>query len=151
MPVEPEDQSVRLFVVKLARPVIQTTVVTLSAADEDEACRVAMERAAALPDGEWVGKFDGDCYPHDIQFVIDLQEEEMEYGSETLKMRCRPDDVYPDDVYYALLRADVDTGEGALLIPPWLERESLLMAADVVGDWVADLQRFEDEVSKSTD
>lgn len=46
---------------------------------------------------------------------------------------------------YALLQANIETGEGALIAPTWLSRQSALMVADITGDWAEALTGISEE------
>src|SRR5262249_19615872 len=45
---------------------------------------------------------------------------------------------------YALLQADLQSGEGAFIAPTWLKHESELMVADVTQDWADALAGISD-------
>ncbi|KGO99768.1 hypothetical protein N791_00395 [Lysobacter defluvii IMMIB APB-9 = DSM 18482] len=41
---------------------------------------------------------------------------------------------------FLLLHADTSSGEGELLLEPWMSQESDLLVADVTGDWIGRLE-----------
>ncbi len=133
----PEEK--RLFRVKLARPVFEIAIVDVEAADHDEARRLAKRQAPALPDKAWVGAFDPMKYGHDVQDLTDSRDvDEGEIDPEALAMTPEPD----EDVHYALLRADMFSGEGETLLQPWMIGESKLIITDLAGDWIDALEEI---------
>jgi hypothetical protein len=116
--------------VLLARPVIQTLAVDVRARDRDEAVDKAKKKAAKISDHFWQGEFRPGDYGIDALTVLsdsDFEPDEVpgEYMSE-----CA------DDFRYMLLKANIDSGEGVLLVEPWLrDSGDPLLAADLLKDW----------------
>lgn len=125
------------YYVKLVRMVVQAADFEVDAADEEEAVRKAAEEAVETGDEKWTGKFDPDEYSYDIQVLLgpdELADEDI--GRPTIG--TGPE----DDVRYALLKADINAGEGQFCPQSWMFRESDLLLSDVCGDWARDVSEL---------
>jgi hypothetical protein len=128
--------------VRVARIRIETAVVQIEEDDRDdeEAERQAIETAASLPDDVWVMQpFDEGAYRPHVQSMISRD------GIAELTEEGRSAEVELADlgeaIRYQLLKANCDTGEGELVLQPWLEvDEPDLLASDLCCGWIDALQ-----------
>lgn len=128
--------STNRYRVRLVRPIFQVAVVEVEASDEHEAVLDALHQADTIPEEAWSGGFDPSSYGYDAHFVEATGESD--------------DDDFIDadideDHRYLLLKANIDTGEGGILLQPWISEISDLMVADLGMDWRGQLEEFEVE------
>jgi hypothetical protein len=115
--------------VMLARPVIETVIVEVTAVSDEDAGDKARKKAAKFSEIEWEGEFQKDDYGLDV--VACLPHDDL--GSDE-----RPEKIVSGigkDHRYMLLKADVEFGDGTLLVEPWLGRCNPVVIADYLGDW----------------
>jgi hypothetical protein len=115
--------------VLLARPVIQTTVVEVKASDYREAANKARQKATKLPDSRWEGSYQPDEYGIDALTGLADSTFAPDEDPEEYMQECA------EDYRYMLLKANLDSGEGVLLVEPWLQNSDALSAADLLKDW----------------
>lgn len=124
------------YLVRLVRPVFQVAVVEVEASDENEAMFDALLQADTVPEELWSGDFDLTSYGYDAQYVEEVTESN--------------EDAYifsgiEEDRRYLLLSANTNTGEGEMLLQPWLGEISDLLVADLGMDWRGQLEELEEE------
>lgn len=129
------------YYVRVARPRIETAIVEVMAADDDEARQVALAEAIELPSEAWSAEpFDDANYgPHvdtmvageDFDPPVELQSDDAaELLAET-------------ETRYLLLKASGDGDEGDVVLEPWfIVDQPDLLASDLTRDWIAALQHL---------
>lgn len=128
--------SSKRYRVRLVRPVFQFAVVEVEAIDENEAMLDALHQAVTIPESAWSGNFDQANYGYDAQYVEEVVEsDEDDYIFSGID----------EDRRYLLLSANTNTGEGEMLLQPWLSEISDLMVADLGMDWRGQLEELEAE------
>jgi len=134
------------YLVKVARPVFEVTVVEVRAGSHEEAVALAREAAAEIPDEAWSGAFDPDSYGFDIQDVIDVEQMQamISDGIASPDAFAMPEGP-SDGIRYAVLRADTEGGEGSIEPQPWMQDVVELMLADLASDWAAELQELAED------
>ena len=113
------------FAIKLMRPIFQTAVITVDAASEEHAVRLAFRKASRLKEEEWVGSFDARKYRYDLQNVLDA----TEFSDEATETSVTAADFAKDlcemhITEYLLLKADIEGGQGEAVNQPWLTRRA---------------------------
>lgn len=124
----------KTYRVRLVRPVFQAALVEVEAVGEQEAIFATFAQSGTIPDEEWVGKFDPDSYFCDAQFVDEAGDGDDYIFTEV--------DAYRK---YLLLKANTDSGEGELLLQPWMDGITELMLADLSSDWSGELAELAEE------
>ena len=131
-------------VVRVARIRVETAVVEIEGDDRDdeEAARQAIEKAELLPDDVWVMQpFDESAYRPHVQSMIS-REEIAELTQEGRSADAELADL-GEAIYYQLLKANCDTGEGELALQPWLAvDEPDLLSSDLCRGWIDALQEL---------
>lgn len=115
--------------VRLVRPVFEKTTVEVAADSEEDAVTKALEAVATIPDASWDGTFEADNYGIDATQVVAASD--LSEGESVEEVLTRGD----EDIRYLPLVADINSGESALQMQPWLLECGQLMLADIVGDW----------------
>ena len=137
------------FFVRLMRPIFQSVVVLVKARSDNDAARKARRLAPGLKPEEWKGEYDAISYAYDVQEVLNVdrikQSSELSETTKELEKYLWE----RDDFRYLLLKADVTSGQGDVLIEPWLKRKSAVMRMDLVGDWAAGVEVLEERARKS--
>jgi hypothetical protein len=131
----------RPFLIALMRPVFQTAVVMVEASSKDHAISRALHRAPTMSDGRWKGRYDDRHYRYHILDVVDV---ELERKMQSEELRGTPIEADTRDLRYMLLLGDVDTGEGGVLLEPWLGEQNGLMVLDLTRDWGDDIENIHD-------
>jgi len=126
------------YYVRVMRPTFQRAVLTVEATSDETATRLALEQAEQLTEGDWA-RFEVEREPPTIE--VALSEDDVEEDAEADVLEFMSDVQHA----YALLQANLETGEGAFIAPTWLSRQSALMVADVTGDWAEMLSGISDE------
>lgn len=122
------------FLVKVIRPVIEEAVVEVEAADYQAALVAAAEMAIDLDDAEWSSTWESDDYSVHPVAAYEKSDDDEEFdalGIETHR--------------YALLEADLNAGQGRMLLEPWMESSSGLMIADLTSDWSDEVEGLREE------
>lgn len=88
----------------------------MDADDKVTAIRTAARTAKNAKDEEWNGSFDANSYGYDAEIMTDGE-------------------ASSDYTRYALLRADLFSGEGSLVPQPWMKHTNPLLLADLSSDW----------------
>jgi hypothetical protein len=125
----------RKFLVRLVRPVFEAVVVEVEAENEVMAEVAALTQAESIEDEHWVGTFDPGSYGCDAQCVIPAEEGEDDFIFSGIENERK----------YALLKADLDSGEGRMLFQPWMDEIDDLMWADLCMDWSNQLEALRRE------
>jgi hypothetical protein len=120
----------RKFYIRLVRPVFEAVVVEVEAENEEIAEAAALIQAESIEGEHWVGTFDPASYCCDAQYVISAEEAEGDFIFSEIENERK----------YALLQADLDSGEGRMLFQPWMDEIDDLMWADVCMDWSNQLE-----------
>jgi len=126
------------YYVRVMRPIFQRAVLTVEATSEEAAMRSALEQAEGMAESDWE-RLEAEREPPVIE--VALSEDDLEEGAEADVLEFMTDVQHA----YALLQANLETGEGAFIAPTWLSRQSALMVADVTGDWAEALSGISDE------
>jgi hypothetical protein len=121
------------YYIRVMRPTFQRAILTVEATSERAAMRSALEQAESMAESDW-------------------ERLEAEEGSPVVEISLSKDELVEEasvDVLefmtevqhaYALLQANLGTGEGVFIVPTWLRQQSELMVADVTGDWAEALE-----------
>lgn len=120
----------RKFLVRLVRPVFEVAVVEVEAESEEMAEVVALSQSAVLEDKHWIGAFEPGSYSCEAQYVVSADEMEDDFIFSEIENERK----------YGLLKANLDSGEGRILLQPWMEKVDDLMSADLCVDWGNDLE-----------
>lgn len=124
------------YYIRVMRPTYQRAIVTVEAASDEEATRLALEQAQRLTEGDWARQ------PAVREpGVVELLLPEAETSKESRALQLVSDVEHA----YALLQADLDSGEGTFIAPSWLKDQSELMLADITQDWASILQTISAE------
>lgn len=126
--------STKQYRVRLVRPIFQAAIVEVEASDEEQAMLEALGQAESISEKDWQGAFDPGSYFYDAQFVEDAEDSTDDYIFSGID----------EDRKYLLLKADTDSGEGELLLQPWITEISDLMVADLSMDWGGQLEALEE-------
>lgn len=125
------------YYVRIMRPTFQRAILTVEAASEQAALRSALEQAEQLTEGDWT-RFEAEREPPVIE--IALSEDEVDGDTEADVLGFLSDVQHA----YALLQADLESGEGAFIVPTWLKQQPELMIADITQDWAEALLGISD-------
>lgn len=125
----------RKFLVRLVRPVFEVAVVEVEAESEEMAEAVALSQSAAIEDKHWIGAFDPGSYSCEAQYVVSADETEDDFIFSEIENERK----------YGVLKANLDSGEGRMLLQPWMEKVDDLMSADLCMDWGNDLESLRQE------
>lgn len=129
--------------VQVARIRIETAIFGVDAveADDSDVEREAVETATSIVDADWVMQpFDHASYQPHVQSIISREqiEELAEIGS-TASAEALVN--ASEDIHYLLLKADCATGEGHVVLQPWLVvDEPNLLTSDLCREWLTSLQ-----------
>ena len=124
------------YYVQVARLRLDTAIVEVDASDDGDAEQKAIEQARLLPGAEWeLQPFDHAAYqPHAEAMVAQDELTDSEVVEDTL---CR------NETRYLLLKSDCETGEGDVILQPWLKtQEPDLLASDLCAEWIGALQQL---------
>lgn len=129
--------------VQLARLRLETTVVTVEIDhhDDDLAADAALARVDALQAAAWRAQpVIATDYAPFVQAVI-AQDELKQRTDDEREIEARIED--EAEVRYILLKANCGTGEGDVVLQPWLLTDQPdLMASDLSRDWIASLEHL---------
>ena len=142
----------RPFRVKLMRPVFQIADLTVEARTTSDAVALAMDQADGLADRNWAGAFDPSHYTYEVQEVIDVEafnEMGVPLQGESMMKTQVAAPLPLRDIYYLLLKGDGCSGEGRVVMQPWLEAKDELIVADLSGDWRSALESIEEDGVRS--
>ena len=129
--------------VQLARLRLDTAVVTVEIDhhDDDLAADAALARVDALPATAWRAQpvISTDYAPF-VQAVI-AQDELKQPTDDEREVEAQIED--EAEIRYILLKANCGTGEGDVVLQPWLLTDQPdLMASDLTRDWIASLEHL---------
>src|SRR5208337_1402364 len=128
-------KSVRYYV-QVARLRLDTAIVEVDASDDGDAEQKAIEQARLLPGAEWeLQPFDHAAYqPHAEAMVAQDELTESEVVEDALRR---------NETRYLLLKGDCETGEGDIILQPWLKtQEPDLLASDLCAEWIGALEQL---------
>ena len=124
------------YCVQVARLRLDTAIVEVDASDDCDAEQKAIEWARQLPDAEWeLQPFDHAAYqPHAEAMIAQDELPESEAVEDALR---------ENETRYVLLKGDRETGEGDVILQPWIEtQEPDLLASDLCADWIGALKQL---------
>ena len=128
----------------VARVRFETAVVSFSAGsglDDQQLKDIAVDHAIEFPENAWrpADCDDGSHQPFAVSVIAEPDPE-----NEASPAKARHTRGQLGSYRFLLLQADIENGEGALVLQPWFscDRATLLMA-DVAKDWIAALQRLQ--------
>lgn len=129
--------------VQLARLRLDTTVVTIEIDhhDDDLAADAALTRVDALPATAWRAQpVTSTDYAPFVQAVI--PQDELKHPTDDERdIEAQIED--EAEIRYILLKANCGTGEGDVVLQPWLLTDQPdLMASDLTRDWIASLEHL---------
>jgi hypothetical protein len=126
------------YYVSVMRPVYQRAVIEVHASTGGEAREQALKKAKRFSDDDW-SAFG--------MTVSELAVTERSLPAEEFKDDSDALEFFADhaDYAYALLQANIGTGEGDIIAPRWLADCSALMVADLTSDWLGQLQDIHEE------
>ena len=116
------------YYIRVMRPTFHRTTLTLEARSEEEAVRSALWKVARFSQRDWL-RIEAEVEPPVIEIVF--SEEEAEGDPEAAVLEYVRNVQYE----YALLQADLESGQGAFIAPMWLKDLTELAAADITRDW----------------
>jgi len=116
------------YYIRLMRPVFQRAILTVEATSEQAAIRSALEQAGSMAESDWE-RMEAVQEPPVVEVALSKDEVEDGASVDVLEFMLEVQHAY------ALLQANLETGEGVFIAPTWLGRQSALMVADVTGDW----------------
>lgn len=116
------------YYVRVMRPTFHRAVLTVEAQSEEAAVLSALIKADQLSEADWA-RLETERELAVVEMV--LSEEEAEGDSEADVLRY----VQGVEYAYALLQADLESGEGNFIAPLWLKKLPELAAADITQDW----------------
>ena len=128
-------KSVRYYV-QVARLRLDTAIVEVDASDDGDAEQKAIERARLLPGAVWeLHPFDHAAYrPHAEAVIAQDELTESEVVEDALRR---------NETCYLLLKGDCETGEGDIILQPWLKtQEPDLLASDLCAEWIGALEQL---------
>ena len=120
-------KSVRYYV-QVARLRLDTAIVEVDASDDGDAEQKAIEWVRLLPDAEWeLQPFDQAAYqPHAESMIAQDELTESEVAEDVPRR---------NETRYLLLKGDCETGEGDVILQPWLKtQEADLLASDLCAE-----------------
>ena len=130
------------YYIRVMRPTFQRAILTVQAESDEAAVRSALKQAERLTESDWA-RLEAVREPPVIE--IALSEDETERDTEAGILEFVSDVEHA----YALLQADLETGEGAFIAPTWLKLQPELMIADITQDWAEDLAGISDAGTKA--
>lgn len=116
------------YYVRVMRPSFHRAILTVEARSEEAAVRSALKKADQLSEAHW-SQLETEREPPVVEMVLSEQEAEGDSEADVLEY------VRGGRHAYALLRADLDEGEGTFIAPIWLKDLPELAAADITQDW----------------
>jgi hypothetical protein len=125
------------YYIRVMRPTFQRAILTVEATSDQAALRSALEQAERLTEGDWT-RLEAERESPVIEIALPEDETEGDIEARVLE--------FVSDVQhaYALLQADLGSGEGAFIAPTWLKRQPELMIADITQDWADALSGISD-------
>jgi len=125
------------YYIRVMRPIFQWAILTVDAISEQAAMRSALDQAERMAESDWE-RLESDQEPPVVE--VALSKDELDEASvDVLEFMLEVQHAY------ALLQANLETGEGTFIAPTWLRQQSALMVADVTGDWAEVLAGISEE------
>jgi hypothetical protein len=124
------------YYVQVARLRLDTAIVEVDASDDGDAEQKVIERARLLTGAEWeLQPFDHAAYqPHAESMIAQGELTESEVVEDELRR---------NETRYLLLKGDCETGEGDIILQPWLKtQEPDLLASDLCAEWIGALEKL---------
>ena len=116
------------YYVRLMRPTFQRAILTVEARSQAEAVRSALKEAEQLSEADWT-QLEADTDSPLLEIVLSDDEAEGDSEADVVEY------LRGERRGYALLQADLESGEGTFIAPMWLRDLPELAAADVTRDW----------------
>jgi hypothetical protein len=116
------------YYVRVMRPTFHRAVLTVEARSEQDAALSALIKADQLSDADWA-QLETERELAVVETVLSDEEAEGDSEADALKY------LRGVEYAYALLQADLDSGEGNFIAPLWLKQVPELAAADIAQDW----------------
>ena len=129
----------------VARPIIQTALIDVSADSEEEATERALSKAIDLPEERWTGRLGPDDYSYDVLGVL---------PKGTLEPGETAEEVVgglTEDTKYLLLKGNLNVGVGEMVLQPWIREASPLVLADLCDVWQEELNAFQEDQKEGLD
>ena len=126
------------YYIRVMRPIFQRAILTVEATSEQAAMRSALDQAERMAESDWE-RLEADQEPPVIEVALCKDDLHEEASVDVLEFMTEFQHAY------ALLQANLETGEGAFIAPTWLRRQSALMVADIAGDWAEVLAGISEE------
>ena len=116
------------YYVRMMRPTFHRAILTVEAQSAEAAVRQALGKAERLSEADWA-QLEIEEEPPVIEIVLSDEEAEADSEADALEY------VRGERRAYALLQADLESGEGTFIAPLWLKDLPELAAADITQDW----------------
>jgi hypothetical protein len=126
------------YYIRAMRPIFQRAIFTVEATSGEEALRSAQEHAERLTQRDWA-RLEAEQEPSVIEIALSEDVTEGAAEAEVLEFVNRVQHAY------ALLQADLESGEGTFIAPTWLKGQPELTVADITQDWAEALLGISDE------
>jgi hypothetical protein len=135
--------------VRICRLRFEVMMVEVEGDDHDSAELLALARAddARAPDWQLL-PFDKNAYRLHVERCLSADDIALatDDGESEVTAVANARSLEPDeDTRYHLLHADVNSGEGEVILQPWFADEGDLMQHDLSKDWIATLSQYVDE------
>ncbi len=114
------------YLIRLCKPEFKTLVLEVEADSAESAALEAYKQATVSSEQSWKLTDDAD-YMMDVQMILPT--------SETSNAEDREFIEDAKDSRYLMLKAECDTGEGGVLMQPWVHEQDHLLMADLIKDW----------------
>jgi hypothetical protein len=126
------------YYIRVMRPIFQRAIFTVEATSGEEALRSAQEQVERLTERDWA-RLEAEQEPSVVEIALPEDATEGAAEAEVLEF------VSEVQHAYALLQADLESGEGNFIAPTWLKGQPELMVADITQDWAEALLGISDE------
>ena len=135
----PEEEGMKTHYVRVMRPVFLRALIQVEANSTEEACELALKRAAALKAEQWNELGEDRDPPLIIEAVNSAGDEELAGVADpaALLLRC--------DHAYALLSGDLERVAGDVILTPAMGEVDHMQFADIASDWIIQLDLMRDE------
>ncbi len=133
-----------IYYVQVARQRIETSVikVAVDAEDDELAAEAALDRAEELPPSAWQPQ---PFNPGDYRPFVQALMAESELKPPIVDELCIENQIQAEaEIRYLLLKANCDTGEGKVVLQPWLVVDPPdLLASDLAREWANAVDNLE--------
>lgn len=130
------------FHVVAAHSIVFSTVIKVEASSDEEAMELASRMIGDTKPEDWRGEAGGHIQRPYVVEAIPV--DELETDDEDAR------DVVMEGVRFMSMRANINAGEGIVLVQPWFEEKSSTMQIDLVQDWIAQLSELPAALGKSS-